>query len=70
MAKEVATDLFLRVFLKDPHANLRELELCLVRLDVFDRGQTAQLRTSVWVRKLPTVGEVTFKVEIQQESYR
>ena len=66
-AKEVAKDFFLSIFLNNPHAILRELELCLVRLDVFDTGQIAELRTSIWVRKLPTaVGEVKFKMEIQE----
>jgi hypothetical protein len=51
-AQEVAVGLFQQIFLTDPKALLRELEVCFCRLDIGDRMDSYIVHNSIWVRKV------------------
>lgn len=71
-AKDVAVGLFQQIFITDPKASLRELEVCFCRLDIGDRMDSYIVQKSIWVRKVDidyinNPKAPGYEVEIQQK---
>jgi hypothetical protein len=49
---EVAVGLFEQIYINEPRASLRELEVCFCRLKIGDRMQSNVVHNSLWVRKV------------------